>query len=34
MAKRPMYLGHVNIYVRNAERSKEWYENLLGPAHL
>ena len=30
MAKRPMYLGHVNIYVRNAEKSKEWYENLLG----
>ena len=25
-----MYLGHVNIYVRNAERSKAWYENLLG----
>jgi len=30
MAKRPMYLGHVNLYVRNAERSKAWYENLLG----
>ena len=30
MAKRPMYLQHVNIYVRNAEKSKEWYENLLG----
>src|SRR3954471_11374281 len=30
MAKRPMYLGHVNLYVRNAERSKEWYEDLLG----
>src|ERR1700721_3824497 len=30
MAKKPMYLGHVNIYVRNAEKSKEWYENLLG----
>ena len=30
MAKRPMYLGHVNIYVRNAEKSKAWYENLLG----
>jgi catechol 2,3-dioxygenase len=30
MAKRPMYLGHVNIYVRNAEKSKDWYENLLG----
>ena len=30
MAKRPMYLQHVNIYVRNAERSKKWYEDLLG----
>src|SRR5580698_9876901 len=30
MAKRPMYLQHVNIYVRNAERSKQWYEDLLG----
>ena len=30
MSKRPMYLGHVNIYVRNAERSKQWYQNLLG----
>jgi len=30
MSKRPMYLQHVNIYVRNAERSKEWYEDMLG----
>jgi len=30
MSKRPMYLQHVNIYVRNAELSKEWYEDLLG----
>ena len=30
MAKRPMYLQHVNIYVRDAERSKQWYEDLLG----
>lgn len=30
MSKRPMYLGHVNIYVRNADTSKAWYENLLG----
>ena len=30
MAKRPMYLQHVNVYVRNVERSKNWYENLLG----
>src|SRR3977135_1914938 len=30
MAKRPMYLQHVNIYVRSSERSKQWYEDLLG----
>ena len=30
MAKRPMYLQHVNLCVRNAERSKQWYEDLLG----
>jgi len=30
MSKRPMYLQHVNIYVRNAERAKEWYEEMLG----
>jgi catechol 2,3-dioxygenase len=30
MAKRPMYLQHVNIFVRNVERSKKWYEDLLG----
>lgn len=30
MPKKPMYLGHVNVYVRNAERSKQWYENVLG----
>src|SRR6201998_3763597 len=30
MSKRPMYLQHVNIYVRNAERSKQWCEDLLG----
>jgi catechol 2,3-dioxygenase len=30
MAKRPMYLQHVNIYVRDVERSKEWYTDLLG----
>ena len=28
--KKPMYLQHVNLYVRNAERSKQWYEDLLG----
>src|SRR5260221_1998338 len=30
MSKRPMYLQHVNIYVRNADKSKQWYEDLLG----
>lgn len=25
-----MYLGHVNIYVRDAERSRQWYERVLG----
>src|SRR4029079_15186544 len=30
MAKRPMYLQHVNVYVRNVERSKKWSEDLLG----
>jgi catechol 2,3-dioxygenase len=30
MSQKPMYLGHVNIYVRDAERSKKWYEDLLG----
>ena len=30
MTYRPKYLGHVNIYVRNVERSHKWYENVLG----
>ena len=30
VTKRSMYLGHVNIFVRNAGKSKAWYENLLG----
>jgi catechol 2,3-dioxygenase len=30
MSHTPKYLGHVNLYVRNAARSKEWYENVLG----
>ena len=30
MGYRPEYLGHVNIYVRNAERSQRWYEDVLG----
>jgi len=25
-----MHLGHVNIYVRDAARSKAWYEDVLG----
>ncbi len=29
MSCRPMYLGHVNIYVRDVERAKAWYEDLL-----
>ena len=30
MGYRPKYLGHVNIYVRNVERSHKWYEDVLG----
>ena len=30
MGYSPKYLGHVNIYVRNAERSQKWYEDTLG----
>lgn len=30
MSYTPKYLGHVNIYVRNAEKSKEWYQDILG----
>jgi len=30
MSVKPKYLGHVNLYVRDAERSKKWYEDLLG----
>lgn len=30
MATRPMYLGHVNVYVRDVERARAWYEDLLG----
>ena len=26
----PSYLGHVNIYVRNAADAREWYESVLG----
>jgi catechol 2,3-dioxygenase len=30
MSYRPQYLGHVNIFVRNAERSRQWYTDILG----
>jgi len=30
MSYRPKYLGHVNIFVRNAERSQKWYADVLG----
>ena len=30
MGYTPRNLGHVNIFVRNAERSRDWYEDLLG----
>ena len=30
MTYRPKYLGHVNLYVRDAERSAEFYGGLLG----
>jgi catechol 2,3-dioxygenase len=30
MSYRPKYLGHVNIFVRNAARSRQWYEEILG----
>ena len=30
----PSYLGHVNIYVRNAEAARQWYEDNSGSAHL
>jgi catechol 2,3-dioxygenase len=30
MGYTPKYLGHVNIYVRNAEKSQKWYEDILG----
>jgi len=30
MSYTPKYLGHVNIYVRNVERSLKWYTDLLG----
>ena len=30
MSYRPTYLGHINIFVRNAERSQAWYADVLG----
>ena len=30
MGHRPRKLGHINIFVRNAERARDWYEDLLG----
>ncbi|PKB82526.1 MAG: hypothetical protein BZY88_04090 [SAR202 cluster bacterium Io17-Chloro-G9] len=30
MGYTPQKIGHVNIFVRNAERSRDWYEDLLG----
>ena len=30
MGYTPNYLGHVNIYVRNAEKSQSWYQDILG----
>ena len=30
MGYKPRKLGHVNIFVRNAELARDWYEDLLG----
>ena len=30
MSYKPKYLGHVNLFVRNAERSQQWYADILG----
>ena len=30
MSYTPSHLGHVNIYVRNAEMAQEWYTEVLG----
>ena len=28
--RKKMYLGHVNLYVRDSDVSREWYERVLG----
>ncbi len=30
MSYTPKGLGHVNIFVRNAEKARDWYQDLLG----
>ena len=30
MSYKPMALDHVNIFVRNAERSYRWYTDVFG----
>ena len=30
MSLKPRQLGHVNIFVRNSERSRDWYADVLG----
>lgn len=30
MSYKPMYLGHVNVYVRDADRAQKWYSDVLG----
>jgi catechol 2,3-dioxygenase len=30
MGYKPMYLGHVNVYVRDADRAQKWYSDVLG----
>lgn len=30
MTHRPKHLGHVNLYVRDADKSRQWYEDVLG----
>ena len=30
MTCKPLYLGHVNICVRDVERSRQWYADVLG----